>query len=157
MTAGGLLRHLLLDHLAIDANREVRASLTFRVAQDPQSQTSMRPEDAIVSVQAAPLLDSAPTDWPRVDMPLDAFLRVRLVSTSVNEFTVADIIRLVSNKMGGMHHKGERGQRLQPLITVAEMIHWDGIPALVTLAGDIAHVTLNGLNPLRMELSARSR
>lgn len=148
LKAGALLRQLLLDEepLVDAANRQERLKIRYDVV-EPRI-----PLDAGAPVLAfRRMIRTTHSHASRLGRPAtlnrNQFLSAKVAVLGGKSIVVADLIRHVSNVLGGVH-KGKPTEREKAIHAFTKLVTVEGMPGAVRTIFDIAEIVLAATDEL---------
>jgi hypothetical protein len=115
LKASGIIRQLLIDGNSLydQVNRDYKEKLMFRVQQKPKIPTESVGENGQILNQWFGITFIYPNKESKNTELLnkDDFLKYKILNFGDEEFTVLEVIKICSNKYGGIHYENVKDER----------------------------------------------
>jgi uncharacterized protein (DUF486 family) len=153
LKCSSILRQLLLDQTPLInlANKKTRLKIEFKVDNTFHQKLPLSSAILYTSTEVGNLVLKFSVNLKT--LKLDKFLSLQILEIENTRFTVKEIIKFASNKMGGIHLDTSTEQNEKVLEASLEKLEKLKIPALAIAVNSIAKIVLISLRPLKNELT----
>lgn len=153
LKCSSILRQLLLDQTPLInlANRKTRLKIEFKVDNTFHQKLPLSSAILYTSTEVGNLVLKFSVNLKI--LKLDKFLSLQILEIENTKFTVKEVIKFASNKMGGIHLDASNEPNEKVLEASLEKLEKLNIPALAIAINSIAKIALISLRPLKNELT----
>jgi hypothetical protein len=153
LKCASILRQLLLDQTPLIslANKNARLKIEFKVDNTFHQNLPLSSAILYTSTEVGNLVLKFSVNLKI--LKLDQFLSLHILEIEHTKFTVKEIIKFASNKMGGTHLDNSINQNEKVLQASLDKLVKLNIPALAIAVNSIAKIVLISLKPLKKELT----
>jgi len=153
LKCASILRQLLLDQTPLTslANKKTRLKIEYKVDNTFHQRLPLSSAILYTSTEVGNLVLKFSANLKI--LKLDQFLSLQILEIDNTRFTVKEIIKFASNKMGGIHLDTSIDRNEKLLEASLEKLEKLNVPALAIAVNSIAKIVLVSLRPLKNELT----